>query len=108
MLFLLPSAYGQSAAVPALPVPLPAVVDPGWTAKCVIPKNGGTCTIAMPARTLLKASLTSTAATPAPISLSGLVFTWTCSPSADSEVITNPDGSTTTTKIMCSVTQVKP
>lgn len=100
MLLLCPPLMAQTAQVPPAPVTGTAQIQ-GQSASCKIPRNGGTCTFTFPA---YNAQVTGTTAqTKAPVSLSGLTGTFTCTLAPDSTVITNPDGTKTITGVVCSV-----
>lgn len=79
MLSLYP-VRAQTAQIPPLVIPLPAVVQPQQTLKGSV--TGKTCTVVLPQRTLLPASQTMTTATSAQINLSGtnLDFTMQLTP----------------------------
>jgi len=102
------AAIGQSAAVPAQVVPLPAVVDPGWTLQFSVPRNGGSVKLTLPSRTLLPASQTTTKAVAAPVTLSGSKFTFAIEFPPDAQIITNADGTRTITGATVTLTPVTP
>lgn len=92
--------WGQTASVPPAPVTGTAAIQ-SQSATCKVPKNGGTCTFSFPP---YNATVTGvTAQTQAPVSLSGLTGTFTCTVGAASTTITNPDGTKTITGVVCTV-----
>ena len=99
-LLLVTPCLAQTASVPPAPVTGTAAIQ-SQSAACKIPKNGGTCSFTFPA---YKAPVTGTTAqTQAPVSLSGLTGTFTCTVGAASTTTTNPDGTKTITGVVCTV-----